>query len=137
MLTAIHSDDLGNLGVDSARRRDRRPSLNYISIFVNKEFLKIPLGWGQYKSYYSNFLKRTLIRVSPSSPDFSFLSHLNTSLLVQFPYFHILPSKATTARCNNLGKSETHQKPTVEDVSDDEDMDFEEDDLLSISGCRI
>ena len=39
-------------------------------------------------------------------------------------------SKATTTQCNNLGKSSTHQKPTVEDVSDNEDMDFEEDDLL-------
>jgi len=43
-------------------------------------------------------------------------------------------SKATTARRNNLGKTETHQKPIVEDasVSDNEDMDFEdsEDNLL-------
>ena len=46
-------------------------------------------------------------------------------------------SKATTARRNNLRvrKSETHQKPSVKDVSNNEDtgMDFVEDDLLADS----
>ena len=43
MSTIIQSYDLCNLGVDSFRCCNRRPSLNYFPIFVNKEFLEIPL----------------------------------------------------------------------------------------------
>ena len=38
-------------------------------------------------------------------------------------------SNAKKARLNNLGKTGTPQNPSVEDISDDEDSDFE-DDLL-------
>ena len=43
-------------------------------------------------------------------------------------------SKADTARRNNLEKAENPQNPTVEDVEEAEDMDFEEDDLLQAAG---
>lgn len=39
-------------------------------------------------------------------------------------------SKATIARLNNLPRHGNAQNPTVEDVSDDEDMDSEDEDLL-------
>src|SRR5271168_5313511 len=39
-------------------------------------------------------------------------------------------SKATIARINNLEKVKNAQQPSVEDVEEDEDMDFEADDLL-------
>ena len=39
-------------------------------------------------------------------------------------------SKATRARLNNLPKPKNPQNPTVEDISDDEDMDFDDEDLL-------
>jgi hypothetical protein len=43
-------------------------------------------------------------------------------------------SKADSARLNNLKKAKNSQKPTVEDVSDDEDPDFDNDeDLLDHS----
>ena len=39
-------------------------------------------------------------------------------------------SKATKARLSNLGRLNNPQNPSVEDASDDEDLDFEDDDLL-------
>jgi hypothetical protein len=82
MLTAIQLYDLCNLDVDSFRFCDRRPSLNYFPIFVDKEFLEIPLGDNfSRRVIYCKFWKRTLISVIPNNPDFSFLSHLNTSFV--------------------------------------------------------
>lgn len=39
-------------------------------------------------------------------------------------------SKATKARRSNLGRLNNPQNPSVEDASDDEDLDFEDNDLL-------
>ena len=39
-------------------------------------------------------------------------------------------SKATKARHSNLGRLKNPQKSSVEDASDDEDLDFEDDNLL-------
>ena len=39
-------------------------------------------------------------------------------------------SKATVARLNNLMKPENPQNPTVEEVFDEEDTDFEDADFL-------
>lgn len=39
-------------------------------------------------------------------------------------------SKATKARLSNLGRLNNPQNPSVEDASDDEDLDFEDNDLL-------
>jgi hypothetical protein len=39
-------------------------------------------------------------------------------------------SKATKNWCSNFGKLNNPQNPSVEDASDDEDLDFEDNDLL-------